>query len=107
MYKDQHVDHFSPWSPLFRKEDRIYIVINDIALLLFCALLYIIYTYHGFVFLLKLYFVPYLVVNAWLVLITKLQHTSPDVPYFEDKEWSWLRGQLTTIDRSFGSILDE
>lgn len=106
-YKDQHVNHFSPWSPLFSKEDRKFVVISNIALLVFLYILYWFASVFGFMCLLKLYVVPYLIVNFWLVTITKLQHTNPDVPYFENKEWGWLIGQLTTIDRDFGPFLNK
>jgi len=52
------------------------------------------------------YFVPYLIVNYHLVLITYLQHTDVYMPHFDEDEWSWLRGALCTVDRSFGSILN-
>lgn len=52
------------------------------------------------------YFVPYLVTNYHLVLITYLQHTDVFVPHFRGKEWNWLRGALCTVDRSFGVVLD-
>lgn len=101
-----HVDHFSPWSPLFRPEDRIYIVINDIALLLFGGFLFWCAQLYGFMAVLNLYFLPYIVVNFWLVTITKLQHSSSDTPYFKHSEWGWLKGQLTTVDRTYGKLLD-
>lgn len=39
-------------------------------------------------------------------MITFMQHTHPDVPHFDDKEWTWLRGALSTIDRSLGPLAD-
>jgi omega-6 fatty acid desaturase (delta-12 desaturase) len=75
--------------------------------------------------------VPYMITNYHLVLITFLQHTDVYMPHFDDsvgfvglnddthdnsltfffivnvsQEWSWLRGALCTVDRSFGSFLD-
>jgi omega-6 fatty acid desaturase (delta-12 desaturase) len=58
------------------------------------------------------YFLPYLVVNFNLVLITYLQHTDKEVPhFFESKEkggepFDFLRGALCTADRSYGWLLD-
>ena len=71
------------------------------------------------------YLVPYMVVNYHLVLITFLQHTDVYMPHFRNKvrgclwaclmnkaltccvqEWTWLRGALCTVDRSFGPLLD-
>jgi omega-6 fatty acid desaturase (delta-12 desaturase) len=52
------------------------------------------------------YFLPYLVVNMNLVLITFLQHTDVFVPHYREAEFDWLRGALSTVDRSFGWLLD-
>ena len=52
------------------------------------------------------YFLPYLVTNANLVLITFLQHTDPAVPHYREGEFTWVRGALCTIDRSYGWLLD-
>ena len=52
------------------------------------------------------YFLPYLVVNANLVLITYLQHTDAAVPHWREKSFTWLQGALCTVDRSYGWLLD-
>ena len=52
----------------------------------------------------QVYIVPYLIVNMWLVMITLLQHTHPALPHYSDKEWEWLRGALSTVDRSYGPL---
>jgi fatty acid desaturase len=36
---------------------------------------------------------PYLVVNAWLVVITLLHHTDPNVPFYDETSWTWLNGK--------------
>jgi omega-6 fatty acid desaturase (delta-12 desaturase) len=43
-------------------------------------------------------------VNAWLVLITYLQHTHPALPHYDSSEWDWLRGALATMDRDYGIL---
>lgn len=53
----------------------------------------------GWPWLVKTYVLPYLVVNFWLVCITFLQHTHPNLPHYDDNEWDWLRGALATVDR--------
>lgn len=37
-------------------------------------------------------------------MITLLQHTHPSLPHYNDKEWEWLRGALSTVDRSYGLL---
>ncbi len=48
---------------------------------------------------------PYLIVNNWLVMITFLQHTHPSLPHYHSYEWDWLRGALSTVDRSYGFLV--
>jgi len=55
---------------------------------------------------LALYVGPYLVVNAWLVGYTWLQHTDVDIPHFAEGEWSWLLGAFQTVDRPYPRIVD-
>lgn len=43
-----------------------------------------------------------LVVNMHLVLITYLQHTDTYIPHWRDGDFNWLRGALSTADRSYG-----
>jgi fatty acid desaturase len=48
-----------------------------------------------------LYGGPLLVVNAWLVTYTWLQHTDVDVPHFSSDNHSFVKGALHTIDRPY------
>jgi omega-6 fatty acid desaturase / acyl-lipid omega-6 desaturase (Delta-12 desaturase) len=47
----------------------------------------------------RVYFLPYLWVNHWLVLITFLQHTDPLLPHYRAPEFTFPRGALATLDR--------
>lgn len=47
-----------------------------------------------------------MVVNAWLVLITWLQHTEVDVPHMDAENWNFIKGALHTVDRPYGKVLD-
>jgi len=51
-----------------------------------------------------LYGGPYLVINAWLVLYTWLQHTDVDVPHFSDDDHNFVKGALHTIDRPYDKL---
>jgi len=105
-YKGKNTNHFSPSAVFFRKEDQPLVVQSDIAFFAALALLcYAVYTF-GVVNVGAIYFIPYLVVNYHLVLITFLQHTDVFMPHFRGEEWNWLRGALCTVDRSFGVVLD-
>lgn len=43
-------------------------------------------------------------VNAFLVMITYLQHTHPSLPHYDSSEWDWLKGALATVDRDYGIL---
>lgn len=47
---------------------------------------------------------PLIVVNAWLVLYTWLQHTDVDVPHFSDEDHNFVKGALHTIDRPYDKL---
>jgi omega-6 fatty acid desaturase (delta-12 desaturase) len=55
---------------------------------------------------LAVYGLPYLVINAWLVAYTWLQHTDTDIPHFTASEWTWAKGALQTVDRPYGPLLN-
>lgn len=52
------------------------------------------------------YLGPYLIVNAWLVLYTWLQHSHPDIPHYGSDDFSFLKGALSTVDRPYPYIVD-
>jgi len=51
-----------------------------------------------------LYGGPLLVINAWLVLYTWLQHTDVDVPHFSQGDHTYVKGALHTIDRPYDKL---
>jgi len=59
---------------------------------------------HGIGEVMALYGGPLLVVNAWLVVYTWLQHTDVDVPHFSDEDHTFVRGALHTIDRPYDKM---
>lgn len=61
----------------------------------------------GFQAFLAYYFVPYMICNAYLIMITLLQHTDTYVPHWHEQEFTFLRGALATVDRSWGWLRDE
>ena len=105
-YNERWVSHFDPWSPIFSKRQRVEIVVSDAALALVTYGLYLAGEAMGWGWMAKTYIVPYLIVNFWLVMITLLQHTHPNLPHYTDAEWDWLRGALATVDRNYGWLLN-
>ncbi|EFN55499.1 hypothetical protein CHLNCDRAFT_48812 [Chlorella variabilis] len=105
-YDEAWVNHFNPWSPIFSKRERVEVAVSDVALVaVLCGLRQLAATM-GWAWLAKTYIVPYLIVNFWLVTITLLQHTHPELPHYTDDEWDWLRGALATVDRDYGWLLN-
>ncbi|TYZ64142.1 hypothetical protein PybrP1_004435 [[Pythium] brassicae (nom. inval.)] len=105
-YAGKPRSHFNPYAAMYNDRERWMIVLSDVFFVLTLGALAALVYAVGAGAMMRLYFVPYFIVNAYLVLITYLQHTDTFVPHFRDGEWSWLRGALCTVDRSFGAYLD-
>ena len=106
-YRGQANSHYNPASKLFSDKQANLIVKGDIGLLVaVAALAYSVATF-GARNVAFYYGVPYLIVNGWLVCITFLQHTDTFVPHFRGEAFTWLRGALATVDRSYGWFLDD
>jgi len=54
--------------------------------------------------MMALYGGPLIIVNAWLVLYTWLQHTDVDVPHFSQGNHNFVKGALHTIDRPYDKL---
>jgi len=102
----RHTSHFNPNSAMFKPDQKLEIHLSNIGLLVMAGLLTMFGMTFSFDSLLKYYIVPYFWVNFWLVAITYLQHTDKRVPHFRGDEWNFIRGALSTIDRSYGPILN-
>ncbi len=105
--------HFSPSSVLFETDGkrapasrRWEIIVSDIGFFGALGAVAAACAAFGARAVAAYYILPYLVVNMNLVLITYLQHTDEYVPHFRGEGFSWLRGALATVDRSYGWVLD-
>jgi omega-6 fatty acid desaturase (delta-12 desaturase) len=105
-YKSESKSHFNPWAKFFDPRDRINIVISDIGFFTALAAVILACKVFGLLNVALYYIAPYMVCNVYLVLITYLQHTDVFMPHFRGDEWSWFRGALCTVDRTFGCIID-
>ncbi|CAL1703514.1 unnamed protein product [Somion occarium] len=92
-------NHFDPDSPLFRPTERNSIIMSNIGLAGMSTLLGLYIRQAGFSSFFRLYFIPYLLANHWIVMLTFLHHTDPTIPHYRNTQWSWLRGALATVDR--------
>ena len=102
------VSHFHP-NRLFRAKyhgqpQNLFVLLSDAGLLVMVFLLVCFSNHFGFGCMVRVYFIPYLIVNFWLVLITELQHSDIKLPHYSGKEWNYLRGALATVDRDYGIL---
>lgn len=98
------INHFNPSSLIFEKKDYWYIILSDIGILTQFCVLYTCYQLFGGFNVLVNWFLPYLLVNHWLVFITYLQHSDPQMAHYEASQWNFVRGAAATIDREFGFV---
>lgn len=97
-------NHFNPLGPLFTGSQRISIALSDLGLLIMASILYYASTQIGVWNVVLLYFIPYLWVHHWLIAITYLQHTHPELPHYTAEAWTYTKGALATVDRTIGFI---
>ncbi|KZV91102.1 delta-12 fatty acid desaturase [Exidia glandulosa HHB12029] len=97
---EHFANHFLPRPPLFEKRHFWQIILSDIGVFLWVAGLVYWSFAQSFGDMMRLYGVPYLWMNHWLVIMTFLQHTDPLIPYYRPEEFNFARGALTTFDRS-------
>ena len=94
--------HFLPSSPLFRPSEKWDVITSTTLIALFVGFLGGVGFTCGPLFLINYYVMPYLVFVMWLDLVTFLHHTEPDIPWYRDESWYFLKGALSTIDRDYG-----
>ncbi|XP_008789111.4 LOW QUALITY PROTEIN: omega-3 fatty acid desaturase, chloroplastic-like [Phoenix dactylifera] len=98
--------HFHPDSDLFVPKERKDVVTSTVCWSAMAAALAGLAWKFGLVPMIKLYGIPYLMFVMWLDCVTYLHHHGHDekLPWYREKEWSYLRGGLTTLDRDYGWI---
>lgn len=94
--------HFSPSSPIFRPAEKWDVLTSTILWGAMVAALGVLTYQFGWLFLVKYYLVPYIIFVVWLDLVTFLHHTEADIPWYRGKDWYFLKGALSTIDRDYG-----
>ncbi|KAJ9271130.1 hypothetical protein DTO212C5_2788 [Paecilomyces variotii] len=98
------MSHFEPRSAVFRLNEAVYIALSDLGIGLTLTALYFASTAIGWPAVFLLYIVPYFWVHHWLVAITYLHHTHPDVHHYTPEGWTFVKGALATVDRDFGWV---
>ncbi|KAJ0979357.1 hypothetical protein J5N97_014831 [Dioscorea zingiberensis] len=98
--------HFHPDSDLFTRNEKEDVITSTACFTAMLAVLAGLTWVLGPVQMIKLYAVPYFINVMWLDLVTYLHHHGHEdkLPWYRGKEWSYLRGGLTTLDRDYGWI---
>jgi len=92
-------NHFSPSSSLFKENQRRSVSASNIGLSVMICILTEYSRAVGVGAFIKIYVIPYLLANHWIVMLTFLHHTDPSIPHYREKQWTFLRGALATVDR--------
>ncbi|KAI9019338.1 fatty acid desaturase-domain-containing protein [Phycomyces nitens] len=106
MNKGKWVSHFNPNCYIFTKEQYWNVHLSTAAIVGVISTLMYAGNVYGVLTVFKYYVMPYLLINCWVILVTYLQHTSPNVPRYDSGVWNFQRGAALTIDRSYGPVLD-
>lgn len=101
-YKPVTGSHYLPQSDLYTRSVRLSWYLGLLALLGFLSLYLGLGVIFGWGFFLKYIVAPYLIYGAWLTFVTYMQHVSPEVPVYDSKDWTQLKGALATVDRNYG-----
>ncbi|KAG8096409.1 hypothetical protein GUJ93_ZPchr0013g36121 [Zizania palustris] len=98
--------HFNPSSNLFQPNEKKDVITSTASWLAMVGILAGLTFVMGPLQMLKLYAVPYVIFVMWLDFVTYLHHHGHEdkLPWYRGKEWSYLRGGLTTLDRDYGWI---
>lgn len=100
------INHLNPFHPVF-KGNRIKVSIS----LIICALFFSAVIYSCFIFgfstVMAYYGMPLLGYGTYLILSSFLNHVDPKVPWWGDKEWTYMKGNIfSVIDISYGRLID-
>ncbi|MEO1591230.1 MAG: fatty acid desaturase [Cyanobacteria bacterium J06632_22] len=96
--------HFLPSNDLFKPSEKQDIITSTLCWSLMMVLLAGLGIQFGLGFLVKYYVMPYIVFVVWLDLVTYLHHTVPEIPWYRNDSWFFLKGALSTIDHDYGVV---
>ena len=100
-YTPRKVHHWNPFEAIF--VGHVVGCIASLASLVGWVLLLVMYVeYFSLLALARYYLVPVYVFASLLVIVTFLQHNDVNVPWYADKQWNYVKGQLSSVDRNYG-----
>jgi len=100
---EKPTSHFNPWAPLFQNKrvNIIITILSDFAMI--C--LVVLYGYKfGFLTALFDYLIPVFVFASWLVVVTFLHHHEEEIGWYDNDNWNYVKGNLSSVDRDYGFL---
>lgn len=94
--------HFSIYSELFTKDERPLVFTSLACWSTMATFLAVCGFRFGFMNVFIYYGIPALIYCTWLLVVTFLHHTEPGTRWYNTKNWSYVRGNLESIDRVYG-----
>jgi len=102
-YYPRPVSHFNVLHPMF-KDNFFEVCYSFFAWLVMAGLLGAYSYFYGAMQCLCFYGVPWFVFASWLVITTFLHHNEPGVPWFSESNWSYVAGNISSVDRDYGVL---
>jgi omega-3 fatty acid desaturase (delta-15 desaturase) len=98
----RNVWHLNPNDPLFIKyQSQGRVAWSVVSLGTMALIFYRLAQSLGWWTLTYYYFAPLWVFGTWLVITTFLHHQEENTPWFADGTWNYVKGNLSSIDRSY------
>ena len=95
-------DLFNPNSVILPPKLKNKVVLSTATFVATIALLVHLSLSKGFLAVALWYGFPLLWAFFWGFTYTLLHHRDPSIPFYSDKEWTWMKGSLSSIDRDYG-----
>ncbi|KAF0690207.1 Aste57867_18398 [Aphanomyces stellatus] len=106
-YVPRTMNHFNPWDPLLVRRAGAVIISLFCWLAAAATIAYLTVVSVGVVAMAIYYFAPLFVFATFLVVTTFLHHNDEETPWYGDAEWTYVKGNLSSVDRSYGWLVDE
>ncbi|CAH0492588.1 unnamed protein product [Peronospora farinosa] len=104
-FPPRKINHFNPFEPLYVRQ--VSAVIISIGTQLAVAVFSIYLSFQlGFKTMALYYYAPIFVFSTMLVITTFLHHNDEETPWYGDSDWTYVKGNLSSVDRSYGTLID-
>jgi omega-3 fatty acid desaturase (delta-15 desaturase) len=103
----RNVHHFNPFDEHFASKKRSGAVALSLGFYVAVVVMYYKLTMIlGLPTMLLYVFGPIMVFASFLVVVTFLHHNDEATPWYGDEKWSYVKGNLSSVDRSYGWLIN-